>query len=68
MLAMPWWAWADQLAKAPSLGKNRAPSPSSISACARSRNKRKRTGKPSHLMAEVLFDPDHARLRDSDAS
>lgn len=29
------------------------------------KNKRKRTGKPSCLMAEVLFDPDHARLRDA---
>jgi replicative DNA helicase len=30
------------------------------------KNKRKRTGKPSCLMAEVIFDPDHARLRDTD--
>lgn len=30
------------------------------------KNKRKRTGKPSCLMAEVLFDADHARLRDTD--
>lgn len=31
------------------------------------KNKRKRTGVPSCLMAEVIFDPDHARLRDTDA-
>lgn len=29
------------------------------------KNKRKRTGVPSCLMAEVIFDPDHARLRDT---
>jgi replicative DNA helicase len=32
------------------------------------KNKRKRTGVPSCLMAEVLFDPDHARLRDAEST
>lgn len=30
------------------------------------KNKRKRTGVPSYLRAKVIFDPDHARLRDTD--
>jgi len=30
------------------------------------KNKRKRTGKSSCLQAEVIFDPDHARLRDTE--
>lgn len=30
------------------------------------KNKRKRTGKPSCLQAEVIFDADHCRLRDTD--
>lgn len=30
------------------------------------KNKRKRTGRPSCLMAEVIFDPDHARLRSTE--
>lgn len=32
------------------------------------KNKRKRTGVPSDLRAEVIFDPDHARLRDVEAT
>jgi replicative DNA helicase len=48
------------------MGKSNEPSLAASRYISTPKNKRKRTGVPSCLMAEVIFDGDHARMRDTD--